>query len=656
MNHLTHRTLLRISSFLAVMVGLATASTVLASPPAVSEVAQAEPTEQQAEPRDQQADPEGETYQQETYEQDEQVDLPRDIENFAEFVEEHQNEGIEDIYDYTDKGANHLADSLKELLPDEADEHEEAIDTWEDRLGVLGNEDRPQYPALARQLLMEGAELLTNIQEAYYPGMDEQASQVKEAAEEISQDTTMTEQAREVEQFFVASSRAVVNMAGQTPQPVALHTLDLMPVVFPTELAQQREDPAVEEWEDPAVDDDRIYDEWGMDDRDVPRQVNNFTDFVQDHQTEGIDHVANYTRDGVVHFHDAMEGLLDEAGATLLEQIEDVFTEDERSREAANHDNLELQLQRYELSARALQDTGRAAFPSTLVNTLTEGTEVLTSIQQTYYPGQEGQLRQLEANLREIDTTVAIEEQVEVIQNFFIQAAATTEAMALAGPIMHERPEVRRDEEADIVLVDDGGEETPQGQEDEIGGGPTLSQEVQRYQTFTQTLVAERLSEEQVVDGMRHMEAAINSLAQEEPVVLRPVQMEEEPWVQPDDEPGMDQPGMGEPADGKQELQEQLSQHIDELSRSIGEEEFGQHLKMSMESAVQLLETMQGEEFLALEDQVRQLRGTVDQIEADVSLEDQSDAIIQAFNNSSSVLADMDRMRQEEGEIRRLEL
>ncbi len=603
MNHLTHRTFLRLSTALVVMLGLLAASAALASPP-LQERAEADP------------EVEAEVYgEEDTTIEGERAELSGDVEDFVEFVEEHQQEGIDDIYEYTDKGANHLADALKELLPDDADDYRQSVDNWEDRLGVLGNEDRPQFSALTSQLFVEGAELFTNIQESFYPGMEAHAEEVTRAAQAISAEEEITAQVDRVENFFVANKDGLIALVGADAQPVTQAPFEVTFARHPV-IAQQEELPPLEE--ETVEEEDEGFLGWGGEDADLSRQVRNFKEFVQEHQEEGIDHVADYTRDGAMHFHDAMEDLLDD--------VED--------------DTLALQLDRYKDRAEALQDQGREGFPQELVDTLTEGTQVLTSIQQGYYPGQDGEIRELETNLAQINTTAAIEEQVDGIQNFFVQASATTEAMNLAGPTLP-APEARN--ESPIVLVGDYGDKGERHDEGDIGGGPMLEPEVQSYLDFSEGLTADAINEETVVEGMRHLQAALGTFVDEEPVALHLVQMdEEEPWMDPPGEPGMEEPGMEEPATGMlTEQYNELVERIDTLEGSVGDEAFGENLQEALSSAGDVLSTLQSENYPELGEKLTEVQSYIDNIDADTSVEDQADAVVSVFTSSSELAATM---------------
>ena len=678
-----HRKILRFSTFLAVTVGLSIGSSAMAQQ---EEAPQFEPSQHYAQQQEQEddtffddlgADDDAEERQeadQQRTAQEEQArgeDLSGAVEDFHEFVEEHRAEGIENIFEYTYEGANHMADAMEEVIPEDRDDLESAVNNWEDRLDSLESEDRGElYPALASVLLTEGADLLEQIQQAGYPALGDSVQEVRQHAEQIDPNQPIQEQAQQVENYFTSASGALATMyrtgvdepVQEEEEPVS--GLEVMYAAAPGAMLAQidpmdepQQDPMDEPGEDPMdqpqqEEDDGFFD-WGEDPGpDVPAAVEDFDEFVLEHRQEGIPHVANYTREGSQHFHDALESLLPDEGTELIEE----------------------QLDRFQESVNALDVTPRPQYPNTLRQTLNEGTQVLTMIQQAYYPQQEEQVQELYPAVEEIDVNRSIEAQVNVIQNFYIQAANVTRTMGEETP--EERPFAER---ADGIAQAGGEHDYEPGEmdeprewegeelmEDDIGGGPIMHGALTDYQNFVQGLDEEAFAEqgeEQVVQGLRLLDHAIMASVEaaapvyEEPI-MQPGEEQEEPVIDPVqagewDQPGMEEPGaepgMEEPgllddqlAEGRAEINDkrlEFTENINELEEMIGEEEFVEKFEETMESAMEVYSTMQEQEgFNVPEAQVDMVRTLVESFDAETSLEEQSSLIVNFFRTSGDLL------------------
>ena len=686
-----HRKILRISTFLAVTLGLSIGSSAMAEEyneaKPLTEIQLAQGTEDQEqddgffdtqdgpetqEQRDQEEGVEGEP------ELAQEEDLPRSIENFREHVQEGYTEGVDDVFEYTHDGADQMAQALEEVIPDEDDRLSNSLDDWQDRLGSLQSSDRGElYPALTSQLFMEGADLVEEIQATAYPDQQMMVSDLRERAEAIDPNEPIQTQMEAVQNYFASGLTIIETMylsGAQEPieeqdEPVTRQQEGrLLYASLPGDLAQMDDTTPGEQQPgepqppaDQEEEDDGFFD-WGTDDEqaaDIPGAVEDFDDFVTEHRDEGIDHVANYTREGSKNFHGAMEALVPE--------------EDELIRE---------QLARFEESVTALDDTPRAQYPATLRQTLTDGTQLLTTIQQAHYPQQEEQVRQLYSAVEEIDVNTPIENQVEVIQNFYLQANEATLSMGQFAP---EEGFFSMKESGAIAQAGDGAiagehgegyeEHDDEMMDDDIGGGPMVEGAVQNYVEFSQNLSEETFSENgevQVIEGLRLLDEAIMvsiENGQQDPGMQEPGMEEpgmeepgmEDPDVQPMqatddwsdddwDEPG---PGMEEPgADPSMEDQDQLEaradvndkrlelrEKINDLEASMGSDDFNDRLEDTLESAVEVFTTMQeSEEFNVAEAQVDTIKDLVDDFDSDTGLDEQAALLVNFFQSSGDII------------------
>ena len=632
MNYLQHRKLLRISTFVAVTIGLAFGTSAMAEPTASDDAAPLE-LAQQEEQQQQDQDPPQQQEDDGLFEDEDEptADLPGPIEDFVEFVNEHQREGIENVQEYTYDGAQNMADAMRELIPDGQDQLENNVDTWENRLDVLSTEDRPDFANLTSLLLSEGVQHLTSIQEVIAPGQEQYIQQVQQASDNVQPDVAIEQQAEGVQNYFVASAEAIQELYLFQPEeeePITQATIDLVPASTPIIVAQQDDDNG------------GLFDLG--DDTDVPGEVEDFEEFVQEHREEGIDHVADYTREGNQHFHDAMESLIDDDNQAMEEQLE-----------------------RFQESVTALDDTPRAQYPNALHQTLTEGAQILTTIQQSAYPQYEQQVSEVFHTIDQFDTNRAIEEQVNVIQNVFIQASTATRMM---GEAREAEPEPVTQRDDNVVAQHEGhhgeepgqyGDEPPRDEEMEgdIGAGPPVTGEVQEYIEFVETLQLQELTTEgdqKVVEGFRSLEGALSFFIQEE----EEPGMEEEPGELQEiqAEHGMDEHGMEEPEMAvREEYQDEYQQLVNAINRlegAVDTPEFVEHLEISMEATEELLTSIQEEEFPQLEEDIEGLSEIIELIDSSKNVEEQGAQILSFFAFTGQTLQLMEEQRVEEPQVR----
>lgn len=677
MRHIPTRKILRISTFLAVSTGLALGSTAMAAAPAdeaPAKIAQADEAEQQ---QDLEVMPEDDA------EADEEVDYPSAIEDFEEFVEEHQQEGIDDVHEYTRDGAENMADAMREVLPQEDEWFEEEpeeyqaledqLDAWEDRIDQLDDEERADYSELTADILNDGAEWLASVEETVAADQGDMVEPLNSAAEEIDPEVDIEQQSSNVENYYEQAVTVIKELyETQEEEPLAAApTVETAPIAGSPQLAQQ--------------DDDNGF--FDFNDDEVPSGVQDFDEFVEDHREDGIDHVADYTREGTQHYHDALEEFVTDDQELLQEQLDEMQTQVDE-----------------------LDDAPRAEFPNQLVNTLNEGHQVMMIIQQSAYPGAEyeEQVTETIEATEAIDTTQNIEAQTGTIENAFAQASTTLTTMAVADPV---GAPGAHDEDVDVILAEDRGDydgadehdepgiEEPGIEEPEIEDPAAepeqeaeLTEEIESYVNHVEMIDAEQLTgeegEQNVVDTMNQLEEALATFVDEEDPMddeLEPAQydesdepgMEDEPGMQQEEMPGMEEEMEAEPGEEMTEHHENLREHLDELEQNIGEEEFAEHMKESVDASAELFAAIQTdleeegleeedgvegvqyeeeegleeeglEEEAGLEEAIENVQNAADEIDGETELDEQNEEVLAYFEATSEALEQMDQEQPEE--------
>lgn len=206
--------LLRITLFLGVAAGLAFGSS-------LAMAQDDEPFELEGEEPMEVEDTEGIDEEPEVAEEVE-VDYPGDIEDLAEFISDHQEEGIENVAEYTEDGAKLMVDAMEEVIPGESgwfrdrpEEYqafEDDLEAWEDRVDELSDHEREDFAQLATDVLTEGAEWINALQASAYPALSDEANAVTEAANRLDGERSIDEQGDAVQGYFEASLTAIEGM------------------------------------------------------------------------------------------------------------------------------------------------------------------------------------------------------------------------------------------------------------------------------------------------------------------------------------------------------------------------------------------------------------------------------------------------------------
>lgn len=612
---------LRVSTFVAVSMGLAFgAATALATPPNTGDAPLAQTGDQMEE---------AETpHDQPTVDQQE-VDYPAAIEDFNEFVEEHRQEGIDDVHSYIHEGAEHMADAMREVLPQEDQLFEEEpeqfqaledqLDAFEERVDELSDEEREDFAQVTHDVFTDGADWLHEVEQHVTADVSASIDQLRTTADEIDPAMDIEQQSDTAQNYYTHAVTATQQLytALEEQEPVTMHPITAESPLFAGEprLAQN----------DGLFDDEEV---------DVPAAVEDFNEFVEEHRQEGIDHVADYTREGSQHYHDALEEFIEDDQELLVQRLDE-----------------------FDDMVDELDDTPRAEYPQTLVDTLNEGTEILMIVQQANYPQQETQVAETFDAIEQIDTNVAIEQQVATIENAFAHAAATLESMGRA----EEPPAAGADD--DVVLAGEtaqqpGMEEPSQDEpmhdepmhDEPMHDDPMMEQEaelgeeIQQFNDTVDQMSPEQLTGEEgermVVDAMRDLEGAVATFVDEEPA------MQEDPA-----EPGArieraEYDDRGERADEQHDemadKHQELTDAIDEMEQNVGEEQYGQYMVDAMEASTELLESLQQEQFPGLEGDIQRIRQATDQLDAEAELDEQANEVIEYFEANRDALEAMD--------------
>lgn len=421
------RKLLRISTFLAVSAGLAVGSTAMAATPV--ELAEEEPEDVEI-----------------GVEEQEEIDFPSAIEDFAEFLEEHREEGIEDVAEYTYEGTENMAEAMEEIIPGEtrlfrdrvpehAQEFEDQLDAWEDRIDELSDEEREDFAQVAHNILNDGAQWLTRVQESDYPALTDQVEAVQTAAGEIDPEADIEVQGEAIQSYFEASLTAIQDMyVAKEEDPLAgSPTLDLSYASAPdTMVLGDRNDEPIEE--EPEVDPDV----------ELTMEVQNYLDGIEELETdqltgeEGEQLVVTNLR----NLHDALNTFAEEEQPTEIEEIEgaqydgeeEPGMEEEEPRMEEDVDphmeemtelqqELETQLEELEASV------GEEEFTENMEETMEDTAKWLTDIQSEQFPQFEEEAEMVRDAAGDLDGDVGLDEQNEEVMEFFTQAANAVEAM-----------------------------------------------------------------------------------------------------------------------------------------------------------------------------------------------------------------------------------
>lgn len=429
------RKLLRISTFLAVSVGLAMGTSAAAEPPTdqTDSSPQIEIAERDAD------DPEID--HDEHVQLDENVDYPGDIEDFADFVREHQQEGIDEVPEYTHEGAEHMADAMQEVIPgdeglfedrpEEYQHFDDELDEWEERVDELAEYDHDDYSQLASDVLDEGAQWLTSLQQQAYPELTEQVEAVQNAADEIDPEVDIDEQGDSVEAYFVSAVTAIDDMwVTHTEDPLTMTSGDNL------RYAQME------------------HDEPGMEDDPAMEEQPEMDDAVQTY----IDHIDEADREdfegeqGQQNVVDTL-GYLDDALATYIEETpaieeedpvlegaqydgadEEPGIEDEPGIEEEADELTELH-EEFQNNLEQLEEyVGEDEFTEYMEMTMNNSAELLTNIQTNQFPDLTDEADEVREAVEDIDTDVEFDDLTSEIMDFFDANKDALEAMEEERP------------------------------------------------------------------------------------------------------------------------------------------------------------------------------------------------------------------------------
>ena len=455
------RKLLRITTFLAVSVGLAAGTHAVAATPADQAQPPIQTAQQEEQPQqddevevdvdiDEEADVEEEAEL--DVPTDEEVDYPSDIEDFAEFIEEHREEGIENVPEYTYDGFQEMADAMEEVIPgesrlfrDRTPEHtqvfEDQHDAWEDRLDELSDEDRPDFAAVTHNLATDGAQWFVNVQQSEYPALVDHVEMLTQAAEEIDPDVDINMQGDAIQSYFeTALTNVKAFYVAQEEDPLTMSpSYEVTPVSHPTYLAEQegyedpehREDPGLEEpgVEEPGVEDPEA-------ELDLTPEIQTYRDTVE--QTDAEMLTGEEGRNTVVSAMRNLEAAL----GTFIEETPDVeiegaeyggdepmMEEDEMAEgdlEELREDHETLRENIDELQG-AVDDEEQ--FSEHLEETMENAANLLTDIQEEQFPQFEAEAEQLRNIADDYDDGTTIDEQSDLIMDFLTTSANALEAM-----------------------------------------------------------------------------------------------------------------------------------------------------------------------------------------------------------------------------------
>jgi hypothetical protein len=145
-------------------------------------------------------------------------DMPRNVENFVEYVNENSARQEADLdHDYTADGIRRLARALDDLA-DRANMDGDDFDARKDRLkeqadAIQKNPQSLQHANIIRDAFTSAADMMESIQRQAYPNHGNQVSQVRQAANNINPNQQTMNQKGQIDTFFERSSQALQAMS-----------------------------------------------------------------------------------------------------------------------------------------------------------------------------------------------------------------------------------------------------------------------------------------------------------------------------------------------------------------------------------------------------------------------------------------------------------
>lgn len=136
------------------------------------------------------------------------------VQEFITFAEERSSDEM--TRENVQEGITKLSEALKAV----ANEQTQGQGTWEGELdqikqdaNQLQNENSDQQPStIVRSAFSSAANVIQNIQNRYYPGLEDDASNVMDAAQEIDDQQLPSEQQDEIQSFFEEAANVLEKM------------------------------------------------------------------------------------------------------------------------------------------------------------------------------------------------------------------------------------------------------------------------------------------------------------------------------------------------------------------------------------------------------------------------------------------------------------
>ena len=677
MNAIRQRKLLKSAALLAAALGMTLSTTVQAQSPPSSEdqpthYAQYPPAGEQPSESTEPAPPDNQPGQAQGQEQASgDSKLNEDVQAFKEFVDNEAPESAEEaqaqedqakaISTYIEDGTKLLSDAIAALIPEENEVLKERHNAWDGRIDMLGDHNAEGYSQQARDVLIEGAQLLTALQVDAYPGQAQGVSQLMETAQNIDAEAEITEQQEVFKNYLTQASTVVEEMDQSREAQTSALTPSLTPASYPM-LAQN--EGAQEEGVPNEESEDGMFD-WvpGVGEDEPKKSADEFSNFIQRTKNEGITNHGEFVREGINAMDDAIAQVVPEDNQVLNDE-----------------------LSRLKDKSGELDDTAADDYVENVRTAFYDRAMLMTAIQQAEFPDQGAQVQSLRMAAESIDINKGLAEQDEALMNYFSTASETLSSMADAeqdatasaegiegAPPVNDNVEepMFEDEmayddelgqaEEDLAMDDEMAydeemgttdddlsmeeeqaiedelamspdasteNEPPMGAEgdqpregmpeENIGGGPVLTPEVQAYVDFvamTGEIDMSMNPEDVAIEGMRLLDGALSSFIES----------------------------------GQQDIEDkrvELTEAIDKLEEDRGDEAFTSTLNEGMDKGVALFEAIQQNTFPESLEIVSQIEMAADQFNEDMPVEEQTDALLSYFESSRDAIQTMDTQRR----------
>ncbi|RAL20377.1 hypothetical protein DL240_17505 [Lujinxingia litoralis] len=576
--------------------------------------------------------------------------VDEDVRAFTEFVDSEapynpdeeltQKDMDKGIAKYIEDGSKHFSDALATLIPEENKVLKDRHDSWKRRLGKLGDYKKDDYSQQAHDILMESAQLLTAVQLDAYPGQAQGANRLMEIAQNIDPQANIADQQEGFQNYLRQASMVVEEMALSRSGETSALTPQLVPASYPL-LAQDTTEQQENQGEDSMFD-------WvpGVGEDEPKASADKFSTFIQKTENEGISNHGEYVREGVDKMDKAISELIPDDNQVL------------------NDEHKRLSDQR-----RELDDTEKDNYVEMVRTAFYDRAMLLTAIQQAEFPEHQASVQALRQAAEMLNINEGLASQDAALNAYFSTASDTISSMADsmqdarasaeeyegAPPVndSFEEPMMMEDEMAydeelgrmdedmamedrmmeeqaiedemaseDIDKMEMGAEaQRPRTgeMEENIGGGPALTPEVQAYVDFVamtgeidMSLQPDRVA----VEGMRLLDGALSSFIES----------------------------------GQQDIEDMrvdLTDSIDKLEEDRQDQEaFTSTLNMGLEKSVNLFSGIQQNTFPETLPQVNQVEMASKRFNKDTPVEEQTDALLSFFEASRDAVQAMDTQRR----------